>query len=205
MTTPVARALLGITLVGLSACYSPPQPKAEPEPADAAANSPGAPARESLYQAPALGIAFALPADRTVGGCTGDWQSEHPCVTVQGQQGGQAITYVGLQAFDGPLEQIAREQAGFEPNAQGQWMTTYGRFEPVEVERITGSGWTGMRATITCGISDAETGFHAAGGECLYQVISNGQRSILITTDGIHGLDDATAATLSSIAFTETP
>lgn len=187
--------LAALVATGLSACWSPPQPKAEPDPEAAAA--PG----ETVHQAQALGIAFALPADRTVGDCTGDWAQDVPCLTIQGTQDGQTVTFVGLQAFDGPLEQVAREQAGFKPEADGQWVTTYGRFEPVEVQRITGSGWTGMRAVVTCGISDEETGFHAAGGECLWQVISNGQRSILITTDGTRSLDDQTAATLSSITF----
>ena len=57
-----------------------------------------------------------------------------------------------------------------------------GRGTPQAVERFSGAGWRGMRATITCGISDPETGFHAAGGECYWAVLSNGKRAAVANT-----------------------
>ena len=54
---------------------------------------------------------------------------------------------------------------------------------------------------VTCGISDAETGFHAAGGECLWAVIGDGERAVVASTQGILGLDDDTMRTLTSIRF----
>jgi hypothetical protein len=192
------------------ACHQPIQPKAKPEAAEATEAGavdahPNAPFRQTLHQATSLGVSFALPRDRTVGDCAGVRSGETPCITLRQQIAGTEVVVLVLQRYDLPLERVAREEAGFEPNAEGRWMTTYGRFQPVEVQRITGQGWAGMRAVITCGISDADTGFHAAAGECLYQVMSDGQRSIPATTDGRYGLDDQTAATLSSIRFIDQP
>lgn len=158
-------------------------------------------ASPTAYQSSELGIALDLAPYRAIGDCRGDWQSEAPCLTVNGTVDAEAVTFFSLQAFDGPLEQVAREQAGFEPDPSGRWMTTFGRFEPVAVERVSGQGWTGMTATVTCGIGDAGGGFHAAGGECLWMVLSDGRRSIVAMTDGVHGLDPATAAMLASIRF----
>ena len=80
-------------------------------------------------------------------------------------------------------------------------MTTYGRFEPVPVERFAGTGWTGMKAVVTCGVSDAETGFHAAGGECLWEVLSDGRRSVLATTDGYGEPEEVTGRLLATLRF----
>ncbi|MBY4723388.1 MULTISPECIES: hypothetical protein [Burkholderia] len=57
-----------------------------------------------------------------------------------------------------------------------------------------------MRATIT-GISDPETGFHAAGGDCYWAVLSNGKRAVVANTQGIVGTDDATMHSVSSFRF----
>lgn len=198
--------VLGLVAAGLVGCNPPADPPADPAtPASVAAEPSAGPSRPSAYEARALGISLALPVDRSVGECTGDWQSDRPCLTVLGPVQGQQVVLFSLQAYEGALEAVARDQAGFEPGPDGRWMTTFGRFQPNEVERITGPGWTGMRATTTCGISDAETGFHATGGECLSQVVSNGEQSILVQTDGRHGLDDDTAAILSSIRFMAVP
>jgi hypothetical protein len=104
-----------------------------------------------------------------------------------------------VQVFDGGLEAVAREQAGFEPQG-AEWKTTYGRFEPQTVQRFSGEGWTGMRATVICGISD-ESGFHAGGGECLYAVLSDGARSAVVTTDGLLPIDEAVERTVASVRF----
>ena len=70
--------------------------------------------------------------------------------------------------------------------------------EAVEVESFEVGGKPGLRAVITCGISDPETGFHAAGGECLYAVVSDGQRSVVISSSGFgNGLEAAEAAVAS--------
>ena len=109
---------------------------------------------------------------------------------------------VRVQMFAGPLETVAAAEAGFERNAEGRLMTTYGRFEPVAVEAFEVNGKPGLRAVVTCGISDPETGFHAAAGECLWAVVSDGAQSVVISSSGFgNGLDAAEAA-VRSIRFT---
>ncbi|MBX9804034.1 MAG: hypothetical protein K2Y04_14900 [Caulobacteraceae bacterium] len=109
---------------------------------------------------------------------------------------------VRVQMFAGPLETVAAAEAGFERNAEGRLMTTYGRFEPVAVEAFEVNGKPGLRAVVTCGISDPETGFHAAAGECLWAVVSDGTQSVVISSSGFgNGLDAAEAA-VRSIRFT---
>ena len=107
-----------------------------------------------------------------------------------------------VQVYAGSLETVAAAQAGFELNAEGRLMTTYGRFEPVAVEPFEVNGKTGLRAVIGCGISDPETGFHAAAGECLWAVVSDGARSVVISSSGFgNGLEAAEVA-VRSIRFT---
>lgn len=70
------------------------------------------------------------------------------------------------------------------------------------VERFQVNGLPGLRAVITCGISDPDTGFHAAGGECLWAVVSDGTQSVVISSSGFgNGLEAAEAA-VRSIRFT---
>lgn len=107
-----------------------------------------------------------------------------------------------VQVYAGTLEAVAAEEAGFERNADGQLMTTYGRFEPVAVEAFEVNGHSGLRAVVACGISDPETGFHAAAGECLWAVVSDGSRSVVISSSGFgNGLEAAEAA-VRSVRFT---
>ncbi|MCA8243693.1 MULTISPECIES: hypothetical protein [Burkholderia] len=58
-----------------------------------------------------------------------------------------------------------------------------------------------MHATMTCGVSDPETGFHAAGGECYWAVPGNGKRAAIAGSDGIVGTDDATLRSVSTFRF----
>lgn len=107
-----------------------------------------------------------------------------------------------VQVHAGALEAVAAEEAGFVRNAGGRLMTTYGRFEPVAVEAFEINGKPGLRAVVTCGISDPETGFHAAAGECLWAVVSDGAQSVVISSSGFgNGLEAAEAA-VRSIRFT---
>ncbi|WP_446904139.1 lysozyme inhibitor LprI family protein [Burkholderia sp. YIM B11467] len=152
------------------------------------------------YRDPALGISFEYLANRQV---------KKPCPAIGGDRCvaivGRNMTYsnyfIAFEIVDGALEPVAEKEAGFEKQDDGKWMTTYGRSAAQEVERFSGPGWRGMRATITCGISDPETGFHAAGGECYWAVLSNGKRSAVANTQGIVGTDDATLHSVSTFRF----
>lgn len=106
-----------------------------------------------------------------------------------------------VQVHDGPLETVAAAEAGFERDAEGRLMTTYGRFEPVAVEPFRVGGHSGLRAIVTCGISDPETGFHAAAGECLWVVVSDGGRSVVISSSGFPNGLEAARSVVDSIRF----
>ena len=103
-----------------------------------------------------------------------------------------------VQVHAGALETVAAEEAGFVRNAEGRLMTTYGRFEPVAVESFEVNGNSGLRAVVACGVSDPETGFHAAAGECLWAVVSDGAQSVVISSSGFgNGLEAAEVAVRS--------
>lgn len=180
-----------------------PPPAAPPVAAPASATAPAAtvpavPAGWKTFSDPAMGIAFDYSPDRHTDGC-GDVGEGVVCIGLFGADSKEALIY--FQPVDGSLDTVAKEQAGFEKNAQGVLMTTYGRFEPVPVERFTARGGQGLKATVTCGTEDEETGFHAAGGECLWAVVSDGTRSVVATTQGLIGLDAETMKTLTSVRF----
>lgn len=160
----------------------------------------GGPAAAGPQAVAALGVAFDHAPGLETRPCDGDM----PRCTILFDPAAEAFIrdLLTVQVHEGPLETVAAAEAGFERNAEGRLMTTYGRFEPVAVEPFEVNGKPGLRAVVTCGISDPETGFHAAAGECLWAVVSDGAQSAVISSSGFgNGLDAAEAA-VSSIRFT---
>lgn len=148
----------------------------------------------------AFGVAFDHAAGLGTRPCDGDM----PLCTILFDPSAEAFMrdLLTVQVHEGPLETVAAAEAGFERDAEGRLMTTYGRFESVPVEPFAVNGRSGLRAIVTCGISDPETGFHAAAGECLWAVVSDGERSVVISSSGFgNGLEAAEAA-VKSIRFT---
>ncbi|HGL6717929.1 lysozyme inhibitor LprI family protein [Burkholderia contaminans] len=152
------------------------------------------------YRDPALGISFEYLGNRQIKKPCPEIGGER-CVAVVGRNMTNSSYFIAFEIVDGALEPVAEKKAGFERQDDGKWMSTYGRGTPQEVERFSGAGWRGMRATITCGISDPETGFHAAGGECYWAVLSNGKRAAVANTQGIVGTDDATLHSVTTFRF----
>ncbi|MEN9796628.1 MAG: hypothetical protein RL653_324 [Pseudomonadota bacterium] len=152
------------------------------------------------YSDPALGISFEHLSNRQV---------KKPCPSIGGEQcvalvarGMKKDEYlVAFEITSGTLEDVAADKAGFEKQDNGRWMTTAGRFEAQPVEHFHGTGWKGMRATVTCGISDPQTGFHAAAGECFWAVMGNGKRAAVVNTQGLVGTDAATMRSVSTFRF----
>lgn len=108
-----------------------------------------------------------------------------------------------IALYEGSLAQVAAEQAGFERREDGSIWTTYGRFMPVRVEPFELNGQPALRAINSCGISDPGTGFHAAGGECLTVVVSNGSRTVILHSSGYPSGLEAADAVLPSIRLSE--
>ena len=109
---------------------------------------------------------------------------------------------IHFELGNGGLEQAVKKTGTFEETKKGEWVAAIGRFESPLAEKISGAGWNGFKAHVTCGISDQETGFHAAAGECLWVLISDGAHYLLADTQGILGLDENTLKTVMSIKFT---
>lgn len=193
----------GVAASGSAASAAPATPSTAPPaaaiPQLAAAATPAGWTEQTSQP---LGIAFALPAGRSVGPCTGDFavDGDTPCLVVTGTHEGSPATYLQLTGRRGALDAVAAEQAGFEANAEGRLMTTYGRFEPQPVERFTTPAGQGLRAAVTCGTED-ENGFHAAGGTCFYGVVGDGTRAVVAVSDGRFGEDADTRRIIETVRF----
>ncbi len=178
-----------VAALGIAGCREP-APVAEPE------------APQALPQAPsALGVAFDKAAGLQMRPCE---EEMGPRCTILFDPAAEEFMrdLVTVQVHPGALEAVAAEEAGFVRNAEGRLMTTYGRFLPVAVEPFEVNGNAGLRAAVACGITDPETGFHAAAGECLWAVVSDGTRSVVISSSGFgNGLDAAEEA-VRTVRFT---
>lgn len=142
-----------------------------------------------------LGIEFSYPGHRKVKlGCRGS----KACVALVGDTLPGSEYLIAFEVFDGGLEQVAAEKAVFEKNEKG-WIAR-GRSGVHPVEAIEGSGWQGIEAVVDCGVSDSQ-GFHAAAGECLWAVLSDGKRSVVVDTQGLAGNDEASMRSIQSFRF----
>ncbi|HEY1224311.1 MAG TPA: hypothetical protein VGE54_03705 [Brevundimonas sp.] len=159
--------------------------------------SPEAQTRTPAEPSTALGVTFDKASSLQTRPCGEEPGSR--CVTVFDPAAEEFMRDLfNVEVHEGALDAVAAEEAGFVRNADGKLMTTYGRFMPVEVESFRVNSNPGLRAVISCGISDPETGFHAAGGECLWAVVSDGKRTAVIASSGFgNGLEAAEAAVAS--------
>ena len=167
-------------------------------------------AQWQVYRNERMGISFEYLGNRRVEGCDqrdGKGKSAAKggaglpanCVKIVGNRMGNSDYLMAFVLYQGPLEKVAQDEAGFDKQ-DGEWVTTYGPGRS-KVERFAGRGWRGMQATISCGISDRETGFHAAGGDCYWGVMSDGTRTIVADTEGILGTDEDTMRSVRSLQF----
>ncbi|MFZ2727302.1 MAG: hypothetical protein WAX77_13695 [Methylococcaceae bacterium] len=141
-----------------------------------------------------LGISFDYPSDRKVKAETNALK-----ITSHDMSGSDYLIHFEIGAGD--LKQAITNTAIFTEKSPNQWVASIGRFENPPAETIKAHNWTGLKTVITCGIEDKETGVHAAGGECLWALISDGKHYLLADTQGIVGLDENTLKTLLSIQF----
>jgi uncharacterized protein len=142
-----------------------------------------------------LGIEFSYPGHRTVKiGC----RESKTCVALVGDPMPGSEYLVAFEVFDGGLEQVAVQKAVFDKNEKG-WIAR-GRSGVHPVEVLAGPGWQGIRAVVDCGVSDSQ-GFHAAAGECLWAVLSDGKRSVVVDTQGLAGNDEASMRSIQSLRF----
>jgi uncharacterized protein len=142
-----------------------------------------------------LGLEFSYPSTRHVKvGC----RSSKNCIALTGTPMPHSEYLIAFEVFDGDLEKVAAEEAVFAKRDSG-WIAR-GRFGEHPVVSLVGPGWRGLTSTVDCGISDTR-GFHAAAGECMWAVLSNGRRSVVVDTQGIVGADEASMRTVQSLRF----
>lgn len=183
----------GLAALALTGCDGP-GPAVEATDGEAQAS-----AAATVVQPSTLGVSFEHPPGLILLPCEAETPS---CISVvDPAAAGEDGVLLRVQMFDGSLEAVAREQAGFERDTDGRLMTTYGRFEPVPVETFGEPGRQGLRAVVTCGITHAETGFHAAAGECLWAAISDGRRTAVLSSTGLPAGLQAAEAAAASLRF----
>jgi hypothetical protein len=196
----VVLATLAVGGCGQPAVNTGPAP-AEP----VATNAPAAsvPIQAVADRAAGIGVTFDPGPGLTTAPCEGDMPR---CIVVSDPSAEPFMReLLTVQVQDKGLEAVAADDLGYMRNAEGRLMTTYGRFEPGPVESFTVNGNAALRATTTCGISEPDTGFHAAAGECISAVISDGTRSVVVDSSGYGNAIDATNATIASIRFSPHP
>ena len=185
-----------LAAVGIAACQQAPVDAAPaPVPVAAATHAPQAFPRPAR----ALGIDFDYDTTFQLRPC-----EETPRCMILSDPAAEDFVrdLLTVQVHAGALEAVAAEEGGFVRDAEGRLMTTYGRFEPVAVEAFEVNGKPGLRAVVICGISEPENGFHAAAGNCLWAVVSDGTQSVVISSSGFgNGLDAAEEA-VRSVRFT---
>jgi uncharacterized protein YecT (DUF1311 family) len=144
----------------------------------------------------ATGLYFRYLGNRTVKRCTTDPGTV--CFQLAGPGMGYGSAYfVQFELVDRSLAAVADslwEKEGGGWVALGRWNAR----SPVTA--FAGDGWQGLVANTVCGIGDAH-GFHGAAGECFTYVMSDGHRSLIMTTDGASGRDAETQATIRSVKF----
>jgi uncharacterized protein len=144
-----------------------------------------------------LGIEFSYPSNRKVKiGCRGSKN----CIALLGKPMPNSDYLVAFEVFDGDLETVAVDKAVFEKKHDG-WIAR-GSSGEHPVAQIAGPGWQGLKSTVDCGVSDSN-GFHANAGECMWVVLSNGKRSVVVDTQGIVGIDEVSMRSIHSIRFSK--
>jgi uncharacterized protein len=142
-----------------------------------------------------LGIQISYPGTRQVKvGCRGSKN----CISLIGESMPHSDYLIAFEVFDGDLETVAVEQAVFLKKGNG-WIAK-GRFAEHPVDPLEGPGWQGLKSVVGCGISDSNS-FHAGAGECMWGVLSDGKRSVVVDTQGIVGIDEESMRSIKSVRF----
>jgi uncharacterized protein len=149
------------------------------------------------WRDPRLGLSFEYFGNRRVKPCRARLER---CVMLVDRALGIGETNIQFEVFDGGLEKTARDQHVFELEGD-RWMIHAGPGQPQETERFSGPGWRGMRASIICGVDLPKSGYHAAAGECLWAVLSNGRRSVVVRSDGFTGGDEKALRSVTTLKF----
>lgn len=145
------------------------------------------------YTDPMLGVQLMVPSNRRVV----RKGNELSICSFRSRYGDYLIHFV---VGNGDLEDGAKASGIFEKR-DGAWHPLTTGIGTAPARQIKGDGWSGMMTVITCEIHDPETGPHAAAGECLWAVASDGKRYIVADTPGIPSPDDDIQRPLMTLKF----
>jgi hypothetical protein len=174
-------------------------------PAAATAQTRGA---TKTYRDERRGIEFSYASRRLVAACpsSGREPADPDCAAVYRKKADVGSdAFVAQLTFSEGAFEAALAKAGFQKRTEGWFIPD--NFQGGEAEEISGPGWTGLRAITVCGVED-ETGYHAAGGECVTAVLHADGRSV--TLSSLHtGMGPVPSpeveALIASVRFTPRP
>jgi uncharacterized protein YecT (DUF1311 family) len=144
------------------------------------------------------GLRFRYLGNRSVKRCPD--QPAKPCFQLSGPKMGYGSDYLlQFEVTKGSLEAVANETW----EKQGDKWIAIGRSESrFDVKVFAGERWRGLATSTVCG-TDSPQGFHGAAGDCYTYLMSNGERSVVMTTDGLSGHDAETLMTIRSVELLE--
>jgi hypothetical protein len=148
------------------------------------------------FRAAKLGFQFSYPNNRKV--TVGCHVSKH-CVALVGKTSRPGDYLLAIEVFEGSLDAVATEQAIFRKDGDN-WIA-HGRTGEYPIEPLSGPDWQGLKSIVDCGISESGGGLHGSAGECLWVVLSNGKRSVVVDTQGTAAIDQDIMRSVLSIRF----
>lgn len=158
--------------------------------------------RSGLYRNARQGIEFRFPLNWTYEKCDQAVYGPGDCLGFRQRARGRrrhSSDYLMMVTLSNVGLEKAAEKDGLFEKQNGQWIK-HGRFETVKASHIRGQNWRGIYAVADCGISD-ENGFHAAAGQCLAALLSDGNRTATIETDGTTDTDRVLSQVIKSFKF----
>lgn len=141
-----------------------------------------------------LGIRFSNPSNRIVRS-----NKKEKRITVYNYPANSTDHMIEFEIGNGTLEKAAKTTDIF-VRENGKWISNIGTSSDVNTDRISGNGWKGIRAVVSCGVVDEESGIRATG-ECLWAIVSNGSQYVVAHTNGSVEIDGRLLKILSSLSF----
>jgi uncharacterized protein YecT (DUF1311 family) len=144
------------------------------------------------------GRRFRYLGNRSVKRCPD--QPANPCFQLSGPKMAYGSDYLlRFEVTKGSPEAVA--DYNFEKQGD-KWVAGGRGGSRSDVEVFAGERWRGLVTSTICGVFTPQ-GFHGAAGDCYTYLMSNGERSVVMTTDGVSGNDAETLATIRSVELLE--
>lgn len=134
------------------------------------------------FRDPHLGLAFDYPPGWVARpGC----HDSKDCVAVFDDSGSVNAYRIAFEIFDGPLAAVAPTRSAL--HQAGETWVASGRYAALPAKTMEGKGWTGVRAVVGCGVT---SGGQSISSDCLWVAASDGQRTVIVDTQGLTAIND---------------